>query len=57
MTGMGALLLLTSCWLPFTLGQELRRGHWWVLLVELVAAAGAIAALRWGLKGRTTRDA
>ena len=54
-TGMGCLLLVTSCWLPFTMWEEIRRGHYVLLLVVIAAAAGAIAALRWGLKGRTVK--
>lgn len=52
-TGAGCLLLLTACWLPFTLSKEIQNGRWWVVIVAVVAAVAAIAALRWGLKGRT----
>lgn len=54
-TGVGILLLLTSCGMPFTMWDEIQRSGYVLLLVVVAAAAGAVAALAWGLKGRITK--
>jgi len=53
--GVGILLLLTSCCMPFTMWDEVQRSGYLLLLVVVAAAAGAVAALAWGLKGRMTK--
>lgn len=54
-TGVGILLLLTSCCMPFTMWDEIRRSGYVLLLVVFASAAGAVAALAWGLKGRMAK--
>lgn len=51
-TGVGILLLLTSFCMPFTMWDEIRSSGFILPLVGFTAAAGGVAALVWGLKGR-----
>lgn len=50
--GCGMLLLLTSCCMPLMMWDEIQRSGYVLLLVAFAAAAGAVVALAWGVKGR-----